>query len=61
MDGNISLIMLVIVRRRKHPKHHHHCCFYEEEASATAAEFMFDHPPGDSRSPSGCSLWAAAD
>ena len=44
-----------------HPKYHHHCFFYEEEASATAAEFMFDHPPGDGRSPSGCSLWAAAD
>ena len=44
-----------------HPKYHRHCFFYEEEASATAAEFMFDHPPGDGRSPSGCSLWAAAD
>ena len=42
-----------------HPKCHHHCCFYEEEA--LAVEFMFDHPPGDGRSPSGRSLWAAAD
>ena len=44
-----------------HPKYHPHCCFCEEEASATAAEYIFYHPSGDSRSLGGRSLWAATD
>ena len=48
-------------KKNSHPLYYHRCCFCEEEASATAAEYIFNHPSGDSRSLSGRSLWAATD
>ena len=51
----------LVLKKNSHPLYYHRCCFCEEEASATAAEYIFDHPSGDSRSLSGRSLWAATD